>query len=74
MGKAFKILGFVTVIGCTYKIGEVVGAIKGFKGSFNIMKTGLESIAEAANELKIIINGSEIIIKSKETEDESDDN
>lgn len=73
MGKAFKILGFVAVIGASYKVGEVVGAVKGFKGSFDVLKAVAEGIAEGANDLKITINGSEITLKSKEKEDEEDE-
>lgn len=68
MEKAFKILGVVVAIGCTYKIGEAVGTVKGFVNGMNIIKKAIEG----TDEFKVVINGDEIIVKPKETEDESD--
>lgn len=68
MGKAFKFLGVVVVIGCTYKIGEVVGTVEGFVKGMNLIKKAIEG----TDEFKVVINGDEITIKPKETDDESD--
>lgn len=66
MGKAFKILGVVVALGCTYKIGEVVGTVKGFAKGLDIIKKAIEG----TDEFKIVINGDEITVKPKETDDE----
>lgn len=68
MEKAFKILGIAVAIGCTYKIGEVVGTVKGFAKGLDIIKKAIEG----TDEFKVVVNGDEITIKPKETSDESD--